>query len=192
MRNFFENFDENYLSIPKMRQHVPELARIYEAMNSTERKKFVKTEDFQNFFKNPTVCTGCGGACCTKSVCEYAVNDFEDFTLPKLREFVDKGKTMILLREDLELIQLIARPKDSPVVGSASVLSGACEQHGANGCAYSYDERPTGGALVVPGEPCHKGCHDILDIRYHYGQWFTKSREKPLADLALEYIKGMC
>ena len=190
VKTFFENFDENYFSIPKMRAHLPKLARIYEPMNSTERKKFVKTEDFKSFFQNKGVCAGCGGACCKESVCEYTVNDFEDFSFTKLRDFVDKGKSMVLLREDLGIISIIARPKNSPVVGSEKVLSGDCVSNGPTGCDYSYDDRPTGGALVIPGMPYHSGCRDILDTEYHYKQWLIKTGQKPLSDLALHYIEA--
>ena len=174
---------------------IPELATKYKKMDSKMRKEYVKSDEFKGFFESTQICGGCKNTCCAIAPCSYSANDFdfsEKFAFEKLREHIDMGKTSIHavrnMHHKLEF-QLSARTEGTPIV-VRGVQHGECSQLTADGCAYTFDHRPTLAVLVIPkGEPWVL-CNSIIDKKYNRAQWLKPARQTILHKLYRHFDGG--
>jgi len=104
-------------------------------------------------------CTQCKNVCCLNSPCNYYPEDFASLSPNKLYEVLQQGnisvKAFFDLNEFLQLepvLYLRARGKDRGVIDLISPDT-ACSMYTEKGCTYSFDERPTGGTLLIPKRP---------------------------------------
>lgn len=113
-------------------------------------------------FENKELCRECGGKCCKKSGCDYYVTDFDVINKASMIEVLDSGKVSIvaaLMMEETKddkllktpFLYLRARNVGRDVVDLFS-LKHQCTMLQSDGCAYSLEERPSGGVNFIPYE----------------------------------------
>lgn len=112
--------------------------------------------------ENLDICKKCGGYCCKKCGCDYAVEDFleikKDYLLSKLEEgyisIVSIQNFKILPNGEmvnLPFLYLRARNINRPVVDLLSMKT-TCASLTDMGCQFDYEHRPMGGKNLVPVE----------------------------------------
>ena len=124
-------------------------------------------KDYDNpKYLDPETCKNCGGACCKRIPCAYSPDDFEEMSYEYLSQRLKKGDLSIDLidREqvfkDTDCYYIRPRIVGNPVIDARySAVRGPCIHLTEEGCDLSYEERPTGGRLLIPepkkGVPCH-------------------------------------
>ena len=179
MKNFYDNFDENYFDETRMRVFTPELSKIWEPMSADKRKDFVKSPEFRAFFVNEPRCTACQGQCCVDSGCMYTANDFEDFSIDAIKKVVDKKHALIAIAPNF----LYLRAPGKNDLGRTTTGDGArstCVHMGPTGCKFDFDHRPTMGTLLVPAK---RNCITICNGDYVFDQWRDPEKQKVLNEI---------
>ena len=109
--------------------------------------------------ENKEICSKCKGKCCKTMGCHYSPKDFEEISFEYLMSQIDKGYISIDWWEgnpfeDNRNIHraffLRVRNVESPIVDPS--WGGRCSLLTETGCSLTYNERPTGGRLLIPGE----------------------------------------
>lgn len=140
---FLENFGDVIMKIgsPKIRKN--NIERDYDAIKNV----------------NSEICTECGGACCKKCGCHFAPSDFKELTFEYLKREIERGYISIDCVDGEMIYQsgffyiLRVRNQGAPIVDFGYDRSRTpCSLLTKNGCKLSYDERPTGGKLLIPSE----------------------------------------
>lgn len=124
-----------------------------------------------------SICKECGGYCCKKSGCDYFVSDFNNFKLEYLEDRLKEGYISIIASLDisrtkdgklciLPILSMRARNKGRDIIDLLS-LKTTCMSLTDNGCKYSFDKRPSGGACLIPkrGEPCYSTVDRISELK---------------------------
>lgn len=129
--------------------------------------------------EDKSICAKCGGFCCKKSGCDYFVSDFEELKLDYLINLLNSGRVSIVASLDFkrlksgklvcaELLSLRARNINRDAIDLLSFKT-TCSQLTEDGCAYNLEERPSGGATLIPGE--NMTCYSEVDRIAELKKW---------------------
>lgn len=195
MKHFFDNYDEQYISLLAMRRTIPDLYKTYKRMNAGMRADFVKTNEFMSFFEHKSACSGCSSVCCAKGPCGYSANDFdffEKYAFEKLSECINNSRAAINVHVGGGLwtdkpnpaYSLTARTKKGSIINFTSP-KGECEHLTPSGCAHTIDFRPTMAVLFVNNQK--RGCRNIMDTHHDTRQWLHPQRQEVLHKLAKHF-----
>ncbi len=130
--------------------------------------------------ENKSICATCGGRCCKKSGCGYMVKDIKSFKFADLKALIDEGNISIKacmkfrygpdgnVKYTDKVLVLKARSVDKSEVDLFSASS-QCKMLTPTGCAYSLEERPSLGGLLIP-KP-NMGCFPAFDAKEVVEEW---------------------
>ena len=119
-------------------------------------------------YENQSLCSACGGYCCKQSPCFFMPEDFPDLSLEGLlKEFREKDYLCIIL-DEVAYISMRTEHWKSVVRLFEKRVSGPCVLITPTGCKFSYDERPTGGKLLIPD---YGRCYLKLDAKSFIKAW---------------------
>lgn len=146
----------------------------------------------KTFFENSEICKKCGGRCCKNCGCNYYPKDFKEMTFDYLKSILDKGEisitTCVYVNADDNnkifidiVLNLRARNIDRPIVDLISKKN-TCSVLTETGCKYSFDERPTGGVLLIPD---NDECINIYPPELQLEEW--KKYQEVLKKLVEHY-----
>lgn len=123
-------------------------------------------------YEDQSRCSACGGYCCKQSPCFFMPEDFPDLSLEALlKEFREKDY-LALMADDIPYISMRSERWKGRVQYSTLAL-GSCVFLTPTGCKFSYDERPTGGKLLIPSA---HGCYLKLDAESFSKAWSPYSK----------------
>ncbi len=146
---------------------------------------------------NINYCTTCGGECCKRCGCEFSPDDFADLSFEGLKKEIEKGYITIecIKGDEIERIEdmlfLRVRNVNSPIVDYARRKK-RCILHTDKGCKLGYEERPTGGKLLIPTiqtsglifkSRCCRSSYRIEECCYEWS-----SHQKTLLELAWYFL----
>ena len=123
--------------------------------------------------ENIEICRKCGGMCCKKSGCDYSANDFLDVSYEGLYNELKKGDKSIVCYMSFNegsngkytyqpFLYLRARNKNRDIIDLISIKTG-CALLQANGCSFSYEDRPSGGKNLTPVKKSEGPCTPVVD-----------------------------
>ena len=123
----------------------------------TEYKPFPKLDD-SSITVNFEICSTCAGKyCCQVTGCHFSPDDFEDLSFEGLRAKLDQGYISIdiIFEEQFylgrDILVLRTRNKDSNIYDATYFrCNKPCDLLTPTGCPLPYEERPSGGRLVIP------------------------------------------
>lgn len=129
--------------------------------------------------ENKDICTKCGGKCCKKSGCDYFVSDFDLINKNRLLEILATGNVSITSALNIKMLPngqkyivpflyLRARNKGRDVIDLFS-LKRECIMLTSTGCSYSFDNRPGGGANLIPDK--NGNCHSYKNPYEEMVKW---------------------
>ena len=129
--------------------------------------------------ENKDICTKCGGKCCKKSGCDYFVSDFDLINKNRLLEILATGNVSITSALNIKMLPngqkyivpflyLRARNKGRDVIDLFS-LKRECIMLTSTGCSYSFDNRPGGGANLIPDK--NGNCHPYKNPYEEMVKW---------------------
>jgi len=111
--------------------------------------------------ENLDICKKCGGMCCKKSGCDLWLDDIEDKTLKGVLQLLASEKYSIVALMNFKMINgkmcnmpflyLRARNKGRDIIDLLSMKT-TCVNLTSDGCAFSYEDRPSGGKNLTPGD----------------------------------------
>lgn len=123
--------------------------------------------------ENKDICSKCGGYCCKKSGCDYLPSDFDNLSYNSTLEILSSGNISIVAALEFSelkdgklvvvpFLYLRARNKDRDVVDLLSIKN-TCSMLTKDGCSYDINNRPSGGALLIPMENgrCYREAIDM-------------------------------
>lgn len=174
-----------------MRSYAPDFAMVYERLDPKMRQDYVNSDLFKSYFEHTDTCAGCKTSCCEQTPCGHSANDFDfagGHSLKVIKEHLDLGKTSINVHVGGGLwtnapklgVTLSARAEGAPIV-TFGKPSGKCSQLTPDGCAYTFDERPT--LAILFKKTRRHGCRNLADMRYDSNQWVTQQRQAVLSQL---------
>lgn len=123
--------------------------------------------------ENYEFCKTCGGRCCKNAGCSITAEDFQhlygDITPEAVKEVLKNGYTALTYRSaqryerrgyecnnDVYLLYYLKmRTEAADEFGFFTRGLGPCRALTHKGCEYSWDERPSGGKILVPAEDPH-------------------------------------
>ncbi len=119
-------------------------------------------------YENQSLCKACGGYCCINCPCFFMPEDFPDLTLEGLlKEFREKDY-LCIIANDVPYISMRATNWKRIVQLFEKRITNPCMLLTSTGCTFSYDERPTGGKLLIPSS---HGCYSKLDAISIFQAW---------------------
>lgn len=129
--------------------------------------------------ENKNICAECGGYCCKKCGCDYFVSDIESFKIDALEELLKTGHVSIVAALDFKhlpngkltvnhLLYLRERNIGRDVIDLFS-LKRTCASLTEQGCPYTLDKRPSGGATLIPKE--NMECFSSVDRLEEINKW---------------------
>mgnify|MGYP001863978402 CR=1 FL=1 len=134
-------------------------------------KKDAQVMAFYHHFEDPTLfesdlCRKCGGKCCKRNGCAYAIEDFAEITKKGIMQKLEHEAS---IRATFEISNYGATPVlflESRGKGKGPVnlfsLPTSCALLTDQGCLYKIEDRPTGGILLLPKEDeKHELCCEI-------------------------------
>ena len=146
---------------------------------------------------NINYCTQCGGECCKRCGCECSPDDFDDLSFDGLRREIEKGYISIecikgdVIEKINDSLILRIRNKNSPIVDYVTRKT-ECILHTKDGCKLSYEERPSGGKLLIPSNRKEgiffkrRCCHSSYSIEACCYEW--SPHQSVLLNLAWYFI----
>jgi len=152
-------------------------------------KPFSKEEDTSLTINNE-VCASCKGVCCKMCGCHFSPDDFTDLSFNGLKNELDLGHISIdvVFGEQFYLdrnnLILRMRNKDRNVYDPiTSRRDTECSLLTETGCLLPYEERPSGGRLLVPNltHNCRTN-YGISDCSKEWGYF-----QKVLTELSAHY-----
>ncbi len=105
---------------------------------------------------NYDVCAICGGAWCKKCGCHFSPDDFKEISFEYLKTEIEKGYISIDYVDGeaaswpIGALILRIRNKNSPIVDIGYRKDTPCILLTDTGCKLDYEQRPTGGKLLIP------------------------------------------
>ena len=107
---------------------------------------------------NESICKECLGFCCKTCGCYFSPDDFEKITYKYLKKEIKKGYISIIYankqgKAETGTFLLRVRNYGAPVVDMHDYGLIGCMLVTKEGCPFSYEQRPTGGKLLIPQEP---------------------------------------
>ena len=116
--------------------------------------------------ENREICGKCGGKCCKKSGCDYSTKDFDDLSVSAIYKKLEEGNISIVSFLTFNrfsngrmacspFLYLRARNTGRDIVDLLSFKK-QCSMLREDGCAYSVNDRPSGGINLIPSSdgPC--------------------------------------
>jgi Fe-S-cluster containining protein len=124
-------------------------------------------EEFIRGKQDPKACSLCGGRCCKACGCPYFPEDFQELTFESLKKLIDSKKVEI---DSIIYLSGPYTPLPNPVyyLRVANKKEGGCIHLTEKGCKLSYEERPTGGRLLVPH---WSGCYYLYSKEEFIEKW---------------------
>ena len=134
--------------------------------------------------ENLNICEKCGGLCCKKSGCDYFVSDFETFKLEYLEERLKEGYISIIASLSFSrandgklcitpILSMRARNKGRDIIDLLSMKT-TCMSLTSKGCRYTLDERPSGGACLIPSS--EELCYSTVDRLKELEKWLPHQK----------------
>ncbi len=131
--------------------------------------------------ENKKICATCPHNCCVKSGCDYFVSDFDDLSRDGILSILETGNVSIVAififnelsngKKTCEpVLYLRARNVDRGVVDLYSYKK-RCSMLRSNGCAYSLENRPSGGVYLIPKEDYK--CTSIVNRTEELKKWLS-------------------
>ena len=146
-------------------------------------------------YENHDFCAKCGGKCCLRSGCDYFISDFKNFNIDYLDSFLKTGKVSIvslllfknLPNGNLAVSPLLFMRSRNIERGEIDLLSlkTKCASLTENGCAYSVNERPSGGVHLIPHKDGYGHCKSDVDKLEEARKWLPY--QKVLSRLVKRY-----
>lgn len=141
-------------------------------------------------YENKELCKKCGGMCCKKSGCDYFTSDFSVINKNSIIKALETGNISIVSTLDFDTLNngtkvaipflyLRARNKDRDIVDLFSMKK-QCSMLKEDGCFYSLEDRPGGGANLIPDAEM---CKPLLDPVEEMLKW------KPYQNLLAKLVK---
>lgn len=134
--------------------------------------------------EDKSICSKCGGFCCKKCGCDYFVSDFDNLKLDYLIDLLNNGKVSVVASLDFQRLpngklvcgQILSLRARNINRGAIDLLSfkTTCAELTENGCEYSLDERPSGGATLIPGE--NMMCYSEVDRIAELKKWLQHQK----------------
>ena len=133
--------------------------------------------------ENRTICAECGGYCCKKCGCDYFVSDFDKISKTVIEEELSSGRASIVAVLEFTRTnngKLIANPwlylrARNKNRGEIDLLSfkTSCAALKEDGCSYTLEERPSGGASFIPkmDEDGFFVCYRSVDYLEELKKW---------------------
>ncbi len=127
--------------------------------------------------ENKNICAACGGYCCKKCGCDYYVSDLESTKIEYLESMLDTGRVSIvaaldfnrLSNDKLTVIPFLYLRSRNLNRGEIDLLSfkTTCASLEENGCYYDLNNRPGGGASLIPQEKmrCYPSTNPIEELK---------------------------
>ena len=145
--------------------------------------------------ENLDICRECGGACCIKCGCDYAVSDFKDRTYNGFLQSLsvgDKSIVAMLNFRDLSNGKFIAEPvlyirarnENRDIVDLISMKT-RCSMLSDTGCKYDYEHRPFGGKNLKPVRTSEGKCRPVVSPLLMIEEW--KPYQKQLSKIVKRY-----
>lgn len=148
-------------------------------------------------YENRDICKQCGGFCCKKCGCDYAVADFETLDINYLQKKLEEGNISIVSAQHFKRVNnklinepflyLRARNIERPIVDLLSMKT-TCSLLTDKGCIYSKENRPKGGLNLIPSENYPIGCNPAVNQLELLNEW--NNYQKVLARL-VKRLTGM-
>lgn len=151
--------------------------------------------DNGNKNENIDVCRECGGMCCIKCGCDYAVGDFEERTYKSFLDSLSVGDKSIVAMIDFRTLnngKIIAEPTlyirarnvNREIIDLVSMKT-RCSLLLGDGCSYDYEHRPFGGRNLKPVRYNEGGCRPLVNPMVYLNEW--KSYQKQLSKIVKYY-----
>ncbi len=136
---------------------------------------------------NLEVCAECGGRCCKSMGCQFSPQDFKDLSFDGLRKEIDKGYISIDWWEgnpfgysDSRNIQrgyyLRIRNLSRHSTDKASIVDpsygGKCCLLTDTGCPFTFEQRPMGAKMLMPGDDIDDDCVEGYDKQQCAKDWY--------------------
>lgn len=126
---------------------------------------YIRTSDDKKVYFNHSVCKICEGACCKKSGCNFAPDDFKEITVPFLKEIINRGFISITKYPDIitglgeDILVLKTRNVNAGIIDDDLLNDSPCILLSSSGCEFADDDRPYGGKALKPNPtgPCIGG-----------------------------------
>lgn len=136
--------------------------------------EYVKIEDLD-------ICSECGGMCCIKCGCDYAVSDFKEKTYKGFMESLSDGDKSIVAMINFRtlsngkfvpesLLYIRARNVGREVIDLVSMKT-RCASLLSDGCKHDYEHRPFGGRNLKPVRECDGMCYTVEDPMLMAKSW---------------------
>lgn len=133
--------------------------------------------------ENRAICAECGGYCCKKCGCDYFVSDFPKVSKDIIEEELSSGRASIVAALEFTRtnngkiianpwLYLRARNKNRGEIDLLSFKT-SCAALKEDGCSYTLDKRPSGGASFIPRmdeEGCFT-CYRAVDYLEELKRW---------------------
>lgn len=122
---------------------------------SVKKKEERSKEEDNSKNVDSSICAKCGGKCCKICGCHFSPDDFKDISFEGLKKEIEKGYISIdyvdpeICYSDYGIYILIVRNQGAPIVDTG-VRRTPCSLLTSNGCKLSYEDRPTGGKMLIP------------------------------------------
>lgn len=132
--------------------------------------------------EDKSICKQCGGYCCKKCGCDYFVSDFEKITIDCIEELLDTGRVSIVSTLGFDknnngklminyILYLRARNVDRDEIDLLTMKT-RCASLTDEGCYYDLENRPSGGAALIPRINNGKlNCYTEIDRRVEVIRW---------------------
>lgn len=132
---------------------------------------------------NKTICSKCGGECCKRCGCYFSPDDFKEISFEALKTEIERGYISIVIvwgkmaLRDLDVYILRVRNQGAPIVDT-ELKRTPCIFLTETGCKLTYEQRPSGGKLLIPSErtshvsgKTERNCHSAYDIELCCYEW---------------------
>lgn len=132
--------------------------------------------------ENKDICKECGGYCCKKCGCDYFVSDFESIKMNYIEEALQTRRVSIVAALDFSLnknkklmvepvLYLRARNINRGAIDLLS-LKTTCASLTEDGCYYNLEDRPAGGAALIPKKVgSNIACYSEIDRLEELNKW---------------------
>jgi len=146
--------------------------------------------DSQNINPNTNLCKSCKGICCKQCGCYFSPYDFTDLSFEYLKNRLDIGYISIDnissrftgLRNDYLILRTRNKNRNIYDIDITRQTLG-CDLLTSEGCLLTYDERPSGGKLLIPKK--YSTCESEYTITDCALEW--KQYQSVLLHLASHY-----
>lgn len=133
------------------------------------------------------ICSECGGVCCIKCGCDYAVSDFNDKTYNAFLEALSVGNKSIVAMINFKTLnngRFVAEPmlyirvrnENRDIIDLVSMKT-RCSMLGDTGCKYDYEHRPFGGKNLKPVRSSEGKCRPMVSPLLMIEEWIPYQKQ---------------